>query len=133
MSTAYPELLLLDATYKLNHLEMPLYLLVGEDGIGASEVACLWVVADKEKVTIRHLVSKLKQVQPMCAQTITVMTDKKMTEQNLIKSESPHIELLICLFHTRHTFHREINAEKFHITAVLCNFALEIIPKKFHF
>ena len=100
-----------------------------EDGIGASEVVCLWVVANEEKATIQHLVSKFKQVNPMCAKTITVMTDKDKTERNVIMSELPHIKLYICLFHTLHTFRREINVEKLDITAAQRNIALEIIQK----
>lgn len=34
MLESYPELLLIDATYKLNDLNMPLYVLVSVDGMG---------------------------------------------------------------------------------------------------
>ena len=66
----------------------------------------------------------------MCTQTITVMTDENMTEQNVMKSELLYIKLLICLFRTLCTFRQEINAVKLHITAVQQNIALEIIKKK---
>ena len=37
---SYPELLLIDATYKLNDLNMPLYVLMVVDGNGESEIVC---------------------------------------------------------------------------------------------
>lgn len=40
---SYPELLLIDATYKLNDLNMPLYVLMIVDGNGESEIVCLWL------------------------------------------------------------------------------------------
>ncbi|KAJ8965977.1 hypothetical protein NQ314_003805 [Rhamnusium bicolor] len=40
----YPELLLLDATHKLNNLRMPLYILMGIDGNGQVFVACTFIL-----------------------------------------------------------------------------------------
>ena len=42
-----PELLMIDATYKLNNLRMPLYILMVVDGNGESEVIGLWIVASE--------------------------------------------------------------------------------------
>ena len=36
------------------------------------------------------------------------MSDKDMTERNITKEQFPQANLLICLFHTLHTFRREI-------------------------
>ena len=41
MFHAYPELLLIDATYKLNDLQMPLYVLMIVNGNGESEIIAL--------------------------------------------------------------------------------------------
>ena len=46
---SYPELLLIDATYKLNNLNMPLYVLMSVDGNGESEIACLWLTQFEDK------------------------------------------------------------------------------------
>ena len=40
----YPELVLIDATYKLNNLRMPLYVMMVVDGNGETEVIALWLV-----------------------------------------------------------------------------------------
>ena len=52
LQSRFPELLLLDATYKLNDLRMPLYVLMVVDGNGESVVVGLWIVANEERVTI---------------------------------------------------------------------------------
>lgn len=46
--SAYPELLLIDATHKLNDLRMPLYVLMNVDDNGESEIIALWLVATEE-------------------------------------------------------------------------------------
>ena len=38
----YPEVILFDATYKLNELRMPLYLMLAIDGNGQSEIVSLF-------------------------------------------------------------------------------------------
>ena len=40
---AYPELIMVDATYKLLNLRLPLYLLLCIDGNGQSEIIGMWV------------------------------------------------------------------------------------------
>ena len=46
---------MIDATYKLNNLRMPLYILMVVDDNGESEVIGLWIVASEDKSTISHL------------------------------------------------------------------------------
>ena len=57
----YPELLLIDATYKLNNLNMPLYVLMIVDGNGESEIVCLWLTQFEDKETITKLVQEFKK------------------------------------------------------------------------
>ena len=49
MFMSYPEVLFVDATYKLNDLQMPLYVLMAIDGNGESEIVCLWIVQSEDK------------------------------------------------------------------------------------
>ena len=50
-----PELLFIDATYKLNDIHMLLYVLICIDGNGESEVVCLWLVEHEDKETLTNL------------------------------------------------------------------------------
>ena len=55
MYARYPQLILIDATYKLNNLRMPMYILMVVDGNGESEIIALWLVVYEDKDTISHL------------------------------------------------------------------------------
>ena len=39
---AYPEIIFIDATYKLRELGLPVYLMLCEDSNGQSEIVCLF-------------------------------------------------------------------------------------------
>ena len=43
--SSYPELIMVDATYKLNEFSMPLYLLVIVDGNGQSEIIGMYLTS----------------------------------------------------------------------------------------
>ena len=45
----YPDLLFLDATYKLNDRRMPLFIFLGEDGNGESKVVAVCVVVNESQ------------------------------------------------------------------------------------
>ena len=112
----YPETLLVDATYKTNNLNMPLYALMAIDGNGASQIVGFFVVSSEDEPTLRKMVQVFKTKNP-CWENIEVeVTDKDMTERIVFKSEMPHIQLQLCLFHVLRTFKREITVEKYSIT-----------------
>ena len=126
---SYPELLFIDATYKLNDLRMPLYVILAVDGNGESEIVCLWIVQCEDKETITSLLVEFKKHNDEWSLIKCIMSDKDMTERNIIKEQFPQANLLICLFHTLRTFRREITCEKLGISQgerVLC---LELLSK----
>ena len=136
----YPELLMVEATYKLNDLRMPLFLLLVVDGNGQSEVVALWISADEERETIKQMLQSFKQhndnhtkVTCVMADNHTkvtcVMADKDLTERAVIASELANAQLLICLFHTMRSLKREISCEKLGITSGQRNLALELMQK----
>ena len=49
------------------------------------------------------------------------MSDKYMTERNILIKEIPQASLQICLFHTLYSFCREVNTEKLNITIDITN------------
>ena len=52
----YPEILLVHATYKLLELRLPVYFLLVIDGDELSEIAALFILADKLKSTVENIV-----------------------------------------------------------------------------
>ena len=104
----YPELLLLDATYKLNNSRMPLYVLMCVDGNGEGVIVALWIVANEEKVTIEELTNIFKKYNDTSGVQV-VVADKDMVERDVISEKIPNASLRLCLFHTLCTFRRENN------------------------
>ena len=84
---SYPELLLIDATYKLNDLNMPLYVLMIVDGNGESEIVCLWLTQFEDKETITELVQEFKKHNSSWSLTQCIMSDKDMTERNVLSEQ----------------------------------------------
>ena len=85
---SFPEILFIDATYKLNELKMPLYVMLGEDGNGESEIFCTFIVSNEEKLTIQKMVQIFKDQNPSWTKTKTVMTDKTLLKGKSLKRNS---------------------------------------------
>lgn len=116
MFDSYPEILLVDATYKLNDLRLPLYVMLVVDGNGESEIVGLMLAADEQQDTVRQMMIFFKELNPQWNKVNCIMADKDMTERQIMKEELPQASLLICLFHTMRTFRREVTTEKMGIS-----------------
>ena len=79
MFHAYSELLLIDATYKLNDLQMPLYVLMIVDGNGESEIIALWLTQCEDKETLGTLMNKFKKHNENWSLVQCIVSDKDMT------------------------------------------------------
>ena len=86
---AFPELLFIDATYKLNDLRMPLYLLMIVDGCGESELVGIFLAADEDADTIREMITFFKKHNSKWQKIECIMSDKDMTERNILIEEIP--------------------------------------------
>ncbi len=73
-------------------------------------------------VFIKHNAEAAKNVR-------IVMTDKDMTERDVLAKKFPSAQLLICLFHTLRTFRREFTMEKMGITAGQRNLYLDLLQQ----
>ena len=73
---SYPEVLMVDATYKLNQLRMPLYLMLIVDGLGQSEIVSVFLTSTKTKVAISYMVTSFKAANPSWSKTGVIITLK---------------------------------------------------------
>ena len=96
----YPEVLMVDATYKLNELRMPLYLMLTVDSNGQSEIVGAFLTTSETEEVIRKMVQIFKRENTGWSSTKVVITDKDFTERAVFQKEFPGASLLICLFHT---------------------------------
>ena len=57
---AYPELVCVDAIYKLLELRFPVYVMLVEDGNGQSEIAATFMLLEENEVSIACMVDFLR-------------------------------------------------------------------------
>ena len=113
----FPEVVLMDATYKTNNQDMPLYTMLCIDGNGETQVAASFLLQKEVETSIRKMIQLFKKANPKWSSIKVVMTDKDMMERAIIKLEIPLAALRICLFHVLHTFGIEITPDKMGITS----------------
>ncbi len=70
---SYPELLMVDATYKLNELRMPLYLMIVLDSNGQSEIVGAFLTAIETQEAITKMVQVFKSHNPNWSQTNVII------------------------------------------------------------
>ncbi|XP_067865843.1 zinc finger SWIM domain-containing protein 1-like isoform X2 [Heterodontus francisci] len=123
----FPEVLLLDATYRWEGLRLPTYLLLVIDGNGESELVCLWFVQNEERETIKQLLRIFKQKNPAAERIQTVMCSGRPLRGEVVSEVLPHSKPLTCLFHALRTFRTDVTTEKLHVTIGQKNLLLEIL------
>ena len=73
---SYPELLCIDATYKLLEVRCPLYILLVEDGNGQSEVAAGFLLMEENEQSLSCVIENFKQKNPQWEHTRVLMQIK---------------------------------------------------------
>lgn len=126
---AYPEILFMDATYKLLELGLPTYLFLSEDSNGQSEITGVCLLTSKDADSMKWMIEVFKRCNDEWRNTRVVMADKDIQERDVIKQCLPESSVMICLFHTLRSFRREISCEKMGISAGQRTLSLEIVQK----
>ena len=88
---ACPELIMVAATYKLNKLPIPLYLIPIVDGNGKSEIVGLYLTSWETREPIFEMVRWFKIHNSLWKNTRVILIDKDFVVR---------AELLLCFFHT---------------------------------
>ena len=126
---AYPEVVFLDATYKLLEIGIPIYLLLCEDSNGTSEIVFVCLLVKEDHESIIWMMETFKKRNEFWYKIGVVMADKDIGERDAVKSALPTASVLICLFHALRTFRREVSCEKLGITSGQRTLSLEIFQK----
>ena len=125
----FPEILLVDATYKLLDLCIPVYLLLAVDGNGLSEIVALFILTEETEETIQTVLNVFKAKNESWEKTKVIMSDKDFVEREAFKDCFTNTSLLICLYHTLRSFRREVTCEKMGITSAQRLHTIEILQK----
>ena len=127
--TAFPELICIDATYKLLELGFPVYVMVCVDSNGQTEVVAASILVTENAQSIAWMMNTFKQHNEAWKKIRVIMADKDISERDVIKSSIPDAAVLICLFHTLRSLRRELTCEKMGITAGQRTACLEMVQK----
>lgn len=120
---------MVDATYKLNELRMPLYLMLVVDSNGQSEIVAAYLTTLETKEAISKMVQAFKSHNPHWSETTVVISDKDFTERSVFEKEFPDASLIICLFHTLRSMRREVTCDKLGLLPGERDHALELLTK----
>lgn len=126
MFEQFPEIILVDATYKLLELRLPVYLVLVIDGDGLSVVVGVMILGDETKPINESAVEAFKKYNKAWRKVEVVMSDKDFTERDASKC-FPDAQLPICLYHTMRYMRREVTCEKMGITSAERSRLLELL------
>jgi len=79
MKTVYndfPEVIMVDATYNLLDLRMPVYLMLAVDANGMSKITAVFLVVSETAAVLGSAVEAFVHSNPNCGKTKVIMTDK---------------------------------------------------------
>ena len=81
MYARFPEVVMLDATYKLNEYRYPVFVMLVEDGFGESEIVYFFFVVDESKDILLSMLSVFVELnRDGVTNTKVVASDKDITE-----------------------------------------------------
>ena len=112
---SYPEIIFIDATYKLTELRLPVYIFLVEDFIGGREISGVGLLVSENVESLRWLLNAFKG-NNVNDQPRVIMADKDVNERHMLKECFPTAHVLICLFHTLRSFKRELSDKRFSLS-----------------
>lgn len=112
----YPEVVIMDATYKLNDRRMPLFVMVIIDGNGESQIGALFLLKSENYLIVKQMLEKFKSLNPAHEKIKTVLSDKSFADRKAYAECFPNAQLQLCIFHVIQAWIREISASKMNIS-----------------
>ncbi|KAH8020349.1 hypothetical protein HPB51_000982 [Rhipicephalus microplus] len=124
-----PEVIFIDATYKLLETRMACFLVIIENSNGESEILSVGLFATEDAATLHRFFEAFKSLNPKCDSARVTMADKDVKERSVVKELFPSSALHICSFHTLQAFRREVSVTKLGITKGEQETALDILQR----
>ncbi len=125
----YPEVLLYDATYKMNNKDLPLVVQLCVDGNGETEISSIFVARSESRMCVGSMVDIFQELNPAWKKTRVIIGDKDFADRAIYTEKFPDAVLQICLYHVLVNFGREITTTKRNITKSEREAALEVIQR----
>ncbi|CAG8773346.1 23082_t:CDS:2, partial [Racocetra persica] len=88
----YPEIVLMDSTYKTNHFGMPLLLNSGFDAMGSTFLIASGLISNETQLKQIAGDATINQIQ-------TILTDKDLAMLSSVRNELSHANYQLCIWH----------------------------------
>lgn len=125
----YPDVLMMDATYKLNDRRMPLFLMLVIDGNGESQIAAMCIIKSENYDIISKTLNTFKIQNPKHDNINVILSDKNFADRRAYAEAFPKAQLQLCIFHVLQNFKREISTKRMGITGEQKKEVLEILQR----
>lgn len=125
----YPEVILFDATYKMNNVNLALFVQLCIDSNGETEIVSLYICRNESREGIGAMIQVFKEFNPNWHKTEVIIGDKDFADRSVYIEHFPNSVLQICLFHVLLVFNREVTTVKRDITNQQRIEALEILQQ----
>lgn len=113
----WPEIVFLDGTYKLTNNDMTMMILMVEDGNGRGQIAGVGLLATEEWDVLEWMLTQFKKDNKNSWTKIkSFMTDKDLTERDVLKQVFPGVSTYICAFHVLKTFKKVVESSDMNLT-----------------
>ncbi len=99
MFEKFSEILLIDGTYNVNSLGMPLYCFMVEDGFGYGRNVFYAATAEENAPHLLKIIQSFKASNSSWSQVQVIVIDKDFTELQTLQQEFPRAKVLFCQFH----------------------------------
>lgn len=125
----YPELVIMDATYKVNDRRMPLFVVVIVDGNGETQIVALFILKSENYNTVTQMLNKFKEVNAKHDQIKVILSDKNFADRRAYSECFPQAQLQLCIFHVIQAWKRQIKTNTMEISATEKKDVLEIMQR----
>ena len=104
----FPEILLVDGTYNVNRIGMPLYCFMIEDGFGNGRNVFYAATAEEDSAHLQQIIRSFKASNPSWSNVRVIVIDKDFTELQALQLEFPQAAILYCQFHVIKYFFKQL-------------------------
>ena len=105
----FPEILLVDGTYNVNRVGMPLYCFMIEDGFGNGRNVFYAATAEEDSAHLQQIIQSFKASNPTWSNVRVIVIDKDFTELQALQIEFPQASILYCQFHVIKCFFKQLS------------------------
>jgi len=108
----FPEILLIDGTYNVNKVGMPLYCFMVEDGFGHGQPVYYAALAEEDGPHLQSMIQTFKECNPAWNNTKVIVIDKDFSEWKSLSLAFPDADILFCQFHViKYLFKKVVDCE----------------------